>query len=100
MTVSTPPLVPAQRAVFARLKDGEGVIVDTATAFYYGLNRTGVFLWESLGGQGSAGAPGVPGATGPGAVRPVRGRHRPGVPQRGRVLGQLEQYGLLVRTSG
>src|SRR5689334_1865991 len=41
------------RAVFARLVDGDGVIVDTRNAFYFGLNRTGAFLWERLA-QGGA----------------------------------------------
>ncbi len=36
------------RAVFARLRDGDGVIVDTETAFYFGLNKTAAFLWQRL----------------------------------------------------
>ena len=39
--------------MFARLVDGDGVIVDTRNAFYFGLNRTGAFLWERLA-QGGA----------------------------------------------
>ena len=42
------------RAVFARLVDGDGVIVDTRNAFYFGLNRTGAFLWERLAQGGGA----------------------------------------------
>ena len=42
------------RAVFAQLADGEGVIVDTETAFYFGLNRTAAFLWERLQAPGGA----------------------------------------------
>ena len=37
-----------ERAVFARLADGDGVIVDTETAFYFGLNKTATFLWQEL----------------------------------------------------
>jgi len=37
-----------ERAVFARLADGDGVIVDTETAFYFGLNKTATFLWQRL----------------------------------------------------
>ena len=36
------------QAVFAGLQDGEGVIVDTKSAFYFGLNKTAAFLWETL----------------------------------------------------
>jgi hypothetical protein len=36
------------QAVFAGLQDGEGVIVDTKSAFYFGLNKTAAFLWEKL----------------------------------------------------
>jgi hypothetical protein len=36
------------QAVFAGLQDGEGVIVDTKSAFYFGLNKTASFLWEKL----------------------------------------------------
>jgi hypothetical protein len=36
------------QAVFAGLQDGEGVIVDTKSAFYFGLNTTAAFLWEKL----------------------------------------------------
>jgi hypothetical protein len=46
MDGSSPRLVPGERAVFARLADGDGVIVDTKTAFYFGLNRTAAFLWQ------------------------------------------------------
>ena len=42
------------RAVFARLVDGDGVIVDTQTAFYFGLNKTGAFLWEHIQKTGGA----------------------------------------------
>jgi hypothetical protein len=38
----------ADQAVFAGLQDGEGVIVDTKSAFYFGLNKTAAFLWEKL----------------------------------------------------
>ena len=38
----------APRAVFAGLRGGEGVLVDTETAFYFGLNRTATFLWSRL----------------------------------------------------
>ena len=34
--------------MFAGLQDGEGVIVDTKSAFYFGLNKTAAFLWEKL----------------------------------------------------
>jgi hypothetical protein len=101
MTVSTHPLIPAQRAVFARLKDGEGVIVDTATAFYYGLNRTGVYLWEALGEQKAAGDTGVPRGQ---LVRALCDRFEVETDEASRnvdeFLGQLEQFGLLVRTGG
>lgn len=46
-----PTLKAQTRAVFARLHDGDGVIVDTVTAFYYGLNRTASFLWDELEGK-------------------------------------------------
>ena len=36
------------QAVFAGLQDGDGVIVDTKSAFYFGLNKTAAFLWELL----------------------------------------------------
>jgi len=36
------------QAVFAGLQDGEGVIVDTKSAFYFGLNKTAAFLWDKL----------------------------------------------------
>jgi hypothetical protein len=36
------------QAVFAGLQDGEGVIVDTKSAFYFGLNKTAAFLWDRL----------------------------------------------------
>jgi hypothetical protein len=39
---------PLDRAVFAGLRDGDGVIVDTQTAFYFGLNKTAAFLWAEL----------------------------------------------------
>jgi hypothetical protein len=34
--------------VLAGLQDGEGVIVNTQSAFYFGLNKTATFLWETL----------------------------------------------------
>lgn len=34
--------------MFAGLKDGEGVILDTQTTAYFGLNKTAAFLWERL----------------------------------------------------
>jgi hypothetical protein len=38
--------------VYAGLGTGDGVIVDSQTAYYFGLNRTAAFLWERLqGGQ-------------------------------------------------
>ena len=40
------PYAAAGRAVFASLGEGDGVIVDTQSAFYFGLNRTGAFLWK------------------------------------------------------
>jgi hypothetical protein len=40
--------VVGEQAVFAGLQDGEGVIVDTRSAFYFGLNKTAAFLWEKL----------------------------------------------------
>jgi hypothetical protein len=43
-------------AIFARVADGDGVIVDSATAFYFGLNRTAAFLWELLQSRGSLSA--------------------------------------------
>jgi hypothetical protein len=42
------PLIPSRHAVFAPLEGGEGVIVDTDSAFYYGLNRTAAFLWSQI----------------------------------------------------
>lgn len=41
----------SDQAVYAGLTDGEGVIVDTKTAFYFGLNKTAAFLWEQLQGR-------------------------------------------------
>src|SRR4051812_46184539 len=38
----------ADRAVFAGLQDGEGVIVDTQSSAYFGLNKTAAYLWEVL----------------------------------------------------
>ena len=48
MPDSVTRLTPGQMAVFARLQGGDGVIVDTDTAFYYGLNRTAADLWQEL----------------------------------------------------
>jgi hypothetical protein len=42
-----------ERAVFAGVKDGEGVIVDTQTAHYFGLNESAAFLWRTLQEAGS-----------------------------------------------
>ena len=48
-TPSAPTSFSAEaRAVFASLGEGDGVIVDTHTAFYFGLNRTAAFLWKLL----------------------------------------------------
>ena len=44
----TPRYQAVDRAVYAGLGDGDGVIVDAQTALYYGLNRTAAFLWERL----------------------------------------------------
>ena len=44
--------VVAGSAVFAGLSSGEGVIVDAQTAFYFGLNRTAAFLWQTLKERG------------------------------------------------
>jgi hypothetical protein len=41
-------VVPSDHAVCAELQDGEAVIVDTQTAFYFGLNRAAAFLWKRL----------------------------------------------------
>jgi hypothetical protein len=41
-------------AVFAGVKDGEGVIVDTQTAAYFGLNETAAFLWKVLQESGTS----------------------------------------------
>lgn len=38
----------ASQAVYAGLGDGDGVIVDSKTTFYFGLNKTAAFLWERL----------------------------------------------------
>src|SRR5262245_39218308 len=48
MSESDARLISGDRAVFARLTDGDGVIVDTHDAFYYGLNRTAAFLWQCV----------------------------------------------------
>jgi PqqD family protein of HPr-rel-A system len=48
MPDSVTRLMPGQAAVFAQLQGGDGVIVDTNTTFYYGLNRTAAFLWQTL----------------------------------------------------
>lgn len=46
---ATGPIYSAlDQAVFAGLQDGEGVIVDTKSAFYFGLNKTAAFLWDKL----------------------------------------------------
>jgi hypothetical protein len=39
---------PQDRAVFAALRDGDGVLLDTQTTAYFGLNKTAAFLWEKL----------------------------------------------------
>jgi len=54
MPISETPshVSPQERAVFARLSDGDGVIVDTQTAFYFGLNKTATFLWQELSRPG------------------------------------------------
>jgi hypothetical protein len=31
-----------------RIVDGEAVIVNTETTYYYGLNRTGTYVWNLL----------------------------------------------------
>jgi hypothetical protein len=41
-------VIACERAAFAKLADGDGVLVDTETAFYFGLNRTATCLWEQL----------------------------------------------------
>ena len=48
MPDSVTRLMPGQTAVFAPLQGGDGVIVDTNTTFYYGLNRTAAYLWQTL----------------------------------------------------
>ena len=40
--------------MFALLSDGDGVIVNTGNAFYFGLNKTGAFLWQKLAESGGA----------------------------------------------
>ena len=47
-TGGTAAYAAVDQAVFAGLQDGEGVIVDTKSAFYFGLNKTAAFLWEKL----------------------------------------------------
>jgi hypothetical protein len=37
-----------RRAVYSRLADGDGIIVDIESAFYYGLNRSASFLWQEI----------------------------------------------------
>lgn len=34
-----------------RLVDGEAVIINTKTTYYYSLNQTGTFVWQLLGEQ-------------------------------------------------
>jgi hypothetical protein len=36
------------QAVFTQVKDGEAVILDSETAYYFGLNDTAAFLWQTL----------------------------------------------------
>jgi hypothetical protein len=49
MSAATEPrFKPLEQAVYAGLSGGDGVIVDTASAWYFGLNRTAAFLWDSL----------------------------------------------------
>jgi hypothetical protein len=47
---------PTDQAVYAGLTDGDGVIIDSQTTFYFGLNKTAALLWERLQtGHASAG---------------------------------------------
>ncbi len=34
-----------------RIVDGEAAIVNLSSTFYYGLNRTGTFIWQLLNDQ-------------------------------------------------
>jgi hypothetical protein len=42
--------------LLTELKDGTGVLLDLRTKFYFTLNRTGVFVWKRLAGEGAADA--------------------------------------------
>lgn len=48
------PFVPDDRAVFAALKEGDAVILDSQSMAYFGLNKTAAFLWEKLVAAGGA----------------------------------------------
>lgn len=41
-------MTPNDRALLTRLADGTGVLLDLETKFYFTLNETGVFVWDTL----------------------------------------------------
>ena len=41
-------MTPNDRALLTRLADGTGVLLDLDTKFYFTLNETGVFVWDTL----------------------------------------------------
>jgi len=50
-----PTLRPRANVLLTELGDGTGALLDLDTKFYFTLNRTGVAIWQSLSGEGSAG---------------------------------------------
>jgi PqqD family protein of HPr-rel-A system len=89
-------LIPSRQAVFAPLAGGEGVIVDTDTAFYYGLNRTAAFLWSQIQA--------APDVSAQALAEALCGRFEV-TPQQAAgdvraFLGQLQRYGLVQVPAG
>ena len=41
-------MTPNDRALLTRLADGTWVLLDLDTKFYFTLNETGVFVWDTL----------------------------------------------------
>jgi hypothetical protein len=96
MPDSVTRLMPGQTAVFASLDGGDGVIVDTDSAFYYGLNRTAAHLWQQLQDAG----PLSPQQLIDSLCRRFEVSPRAAEEDVARFVGQLERYGLVQHSVG
>ena len=54
MSPESAPFVPSKRVLFTPLPDGSGVLLDLDTKFYFTLNATSVFVWQTLVELGQA----------------------------------------------